>query len=141
MNKKRILFVCTHNSARSQIAEGLIREFHRDRFEAESAGTEPSTLNPFAVRAMKEIGVDISAQRSKNINEFLDEKFDYVVTVCDHAQETCPFFPGGKVIHKSFKDPAQTKGSDSDIMKVFRSSRDEIKKWLEDSFNRDESFR
>lgn len=140
MSKKKILFICTHNSARSQMAEGLIHEFYGDRYEAYSAGTEPGKLNPFTVGAMKEVGIDISSHYSKNISEFMDEKFDYVVTVCDQAKEACPFFPGGKMIHKSFKDPAQAKGSEKEIMAAFRTSRDEIKKWLEESLNKTEPF-
>ena len=94
--KKKVLFICTHNSARSQMAEGLMRTLYPDRYVVFSAGTEPRGVNPYAVKGMAEIGIDISLHRSKSLDEFLDMKFDYVVTVCDHAKQICPFFPGGK---------------------------------------------
>jgi len=126
-SKKRILFICTHNSARSQMTEGLMNHLCGDRYEAFSAGTEPSQVNPFAVRVMSEISIDISGYRAKSVQEFIEQKFDYVITVCDSAQESCPFFPGGKkILHKSFKDPAAFKGSDNEKMAVFRQTRDEI---------------
>jgi len=104
--KKRVLFICTGNSCRSQMAEGWLRHLFGDRFEAYSAGTKPGTLDPWAVRAMAEIGVDISRQRSKSLMELPDVHFDLVVTVCDSAREVCPFFPGdGKKVHRSFQDP------------------------------------
>jgi len=105
--KSRILFLCTGNSARSQMAEGLLRHMAGDRFEVFSAGTRPSGLNPNAVQAMAEVGIDISGHRSKHVDEFAGHQFDYVFTVCDNAKETCPFFPGGgKRLHQSFEDPA-----------------------------------
>jgi len=104
--KKRVLFICTHNAARSQMAEGLLRALHGDHYEAFSAGTEPGSVNASAIRAMAEIGIDISHHRSKSLKEFFDQEFDYVVTVCDHAKESCPYFPGGKkILHQSFDDP------------------------------------
>ncbi|MBN1223479.1 MAG: arsenate reductase ArsC [Candidatus Aminicenantes bacterium] len=133
--KKRILFICTHNSARSQMAEGMMKALYSDRYEAHSAGTEPSRVNPFAVRVMSELGIDISGHRSKSVQEFQDQKFDYVITVCDHAKETCPFFPGGKeILHKSFEDPAAAKGNDETKLSVFRRIRDEIRDWVDKEF-------
>ncbi|HZX10334.1 MAG TPA: arsenate reductase ArsC [Acidobacteriota bacterium] len=134
-SKKRILFICTHNSARSQMAEGLLNSLCGDIYEAFSAGTEPSQVNPFAIRVMSEIGINISRYRAKSVQEFIKQKFDYVITVCDSAQESCPFFPGGmKILHKSFKDPAAFKGSDDEKMAVFRQTRDEIRDWLDREF-------
>jgi arsenate reductase len=133
--KKRVLFICTHNSARSQIAEGLLNSLYGSRYEAHSAGIAPTAINPFAVRAMAEIGIDISANRSKSIEEFRGENFDYVVTVCDDAREACPFFPGKKVIHKSFQDPSQFRGTDDEILADVRKVRDEIKGWIESTFS------
>jgi arsenate reductase (thioredoxin) len=107
MATQRVLILCTGNSARSQMAEGLLREIAGDRFEVFSAGTRPAGLNPNAVTAMSEIGIDISRQRSKSVDEFEGQRFDYVITVCDNARESCPFFPGAvKRIHHSFQDPA-----------------------------------
>ena len=134
--KKKVLFICTHNSARSQIAEGLLNALHGDRYEAYSAGIEPTTINPHATKAMSEIGVDISKQRAKSIEEFRGKKFDYVVTVCDQAKETCPFFPGGAILHKSFEDPAQFKGTEEEILAKIRHVRDEIKGWIEKTFSK-----
>lgn len=132
--KKRILFICTRNSARSQIAEGLVNALFDNRYEAYSAGTEPGSVNSFALQAMSEIGIDITDHTSKHVNEFIDQDFDYVITVCDNANENCPFFPGGKKrIHKSFKDPATEKGDDNAKITAFRNTRDEIRKWLVES--------
>jgi arsenate reductase len=128
--KHTILFICFHNAARSQIAEGLLRTLYADRYETYSAGVEPTSVNPYAVEVMKELGIDISAQRSKSIEEFHDTTFDYVVTVCDHAKETCPFFPGKTVLHKGFTDPAAFEGSIEDTLAVFRRVRDEIQQWI-----------
>jgi arsenate reductase len=129
-DKKKVLFICTHNSARSQMAEGLLRDLFGEHYEVHSAGTEPSSVNPFAIRVMEEIGINISSHHSKNVSEFKNIKFDYVITVCDFAKESCPFFSGGIIIHKGLKDPAQAEGSREDILKEFRRSRDEIKSWL-----------
>ena len=119
--KKRVLFICTHNAARSQMAEGLLRALYGDRYEAFSAGTEPGRVSTGAIRAMAEIGIDISHHRSKSLTEFLDQEFDYVVTVCDHAKESCPYFPGGKkIIHQSFEDPSALTGTEEEIMAGFR---------------------
>jgi arsenate reductase len=125
-NKKSILFLCTHNSARSQIAEGLLRSFYGDKYNVKSAGLEPTTVNKYAIKVMKEIGIDISHQTSKSIENFTDERFDYVVTVCDNAKETCPFFPGNKLIHRGFEDPSSIRESEEEKLKAFRKIRDEI---------------
>jgi arsenate reductase (thioredoxin) len=126
--KTRVLFLCTHNSARSQMAEGLLRDLAGDQFEVMSAGTEATRVRPLAVRAMEEIGVDISGQESKTLDRYLDQPFDYVITVCDDANEACPFFPGAQSrLHWSFEDPSRAEGSDEERLEVFRRVRDEIK--------------
>lgn len=133
--KMRVLFVCTHNSARSQLAEGLTNALHGYNYEAHSAGTEPSEVNPRAVLVLLEMGIDITHHRSQSVREFLDQDFDYVITVCDHARETCPVFPGnGKLIHHSFADPAAVQGTEQEKQEAFRKARDEIKAWLETDF-------
>ncbi|EGO62464.1 arsenate reductase ArsC [Acetonema longum] len=129
--KKKILFLCTHNSARSQMAEGLLRALYGDRFEAFSAGTMATEVNPYVARAMAEIGIDISAQWSKGLTEYLNDSFDYIVTVCDGAKEACPFFPGGGVmLHQSFTNPSGFRGSDDQIMNGVRLVLSEIKGWI-----------
>jgi arsenate reductase (thioredoxin) len=126
--KARVLFLCTHNSARSQMAEGLLRNLAGDRFEAHSAGMEATHVRPLAVRAMDEIGVDISGQESKTLDRYLGEPFDYVITVCDDANEACPFFPGGaRRLHWSLPDPSAAKGTEEERLAVFRSVRDGIR--------------
>ncbi len=133
--RKKVLFVCTHNSARSQMAEGLLNSLCGKKYQAFSAGTEPSVVNPYAIQVMSEIGIDISKHRSKSINEFLEQKFEYVITVCDHANETCPFFPGGmKRLHRSFEDPASFRDNEADTRSEFRRIRDEIKGWITEEF-------
>ena len=133
--KKRVLFVCTHNSARSQMAEGLMNSLYGDRYEAHSAGTEPSEVNPRAVFVLLELGIDISHHRSKHVNEFLNLEFDYVITVCDHARESCPVFSGGKeLIHHSFVDPSSTLGPEQEMQAAFRRIRDEIRDWITTEF-------
>ncbi len=132
--KSSVLFICTHNSARSQMAEGLMNHFFGDRYRVSSAGTEATGVNPFAIQALGEIGVDISAHHSKTVGEFRGECFDTVVTVCDNARESCPFFPGKRVIHKSFRDPSHTDGSGEEVLQAFREVRDEIHAWLEEEF-------
>jgi arsenate reductase len=132
--KKRVLFLCTHNSARSQMAEGILNAFYGDRYEGCSAGVTPTKVNPYVVKSMAEIGIDISRNRSKSIEEFRGENFNYVVTVCDGAREARPFFPGEEVIHKSFEDPSQFKGSEEEILKQARRVRDEIKEWIKNKF-------
>ncbi|NIM13081.1 MAG: arsenate reductase ArsC [Candidatus Aminicenantes bacterium] len=129
--KKKLLFICTHNSARSQMAEGLVNHFWKDRCQAFSAGTQPGIVNPFAIKVMKEQGIDISNARSKNASKFIGKAFDLVVTVCDSAKEICPFFPGAKeYIHKGFPDPSQAKGDENEIIAAFRKMRDDIYIWL-----------
>ncbi len=129
---ERILFICTHNSARSQMAEGLLRHFHGDRYEVHSAGTQPSQVNPYAVQVMAEIGIDISNQRAKRTEEFRDMRLDHIITICDHAKETCPIFPGGKNYHHaSFEDPSTVDGTEGQILQAFRSMRDQINAWIE----------
>ena len=125
--KARVLFLCTHNSARSQMAEGFLRHLAGDRFDVASAGTEARGVNPLAVRAMAEHGVDITGQRSKTLDRFLDDGWDYVVTVCDSANEACPVFPRAATrVHWSFDDPSRARGSDEERVMVFRRVRDEI---------------
>jgi arsenate reductase len=129
MSKERVLILCTGNSARSQMAEGLLREVAGDRLEVFSAGTKPAGLNPNAVAALKELGIDISGQRSKSVEEFAGQQFDYVITVCDNARESCPIFPGtGKRIHRSFEDPASAPAVQQS--EKFRRVRDEIGSWI-----------
>ncbi len=129
--KQNVLILCTGNSARSQMAEGLLRTLAGDRFEVFSAGSRPSVVNPLAIRAMDERGIDIHGHRSKHLSEYLQRPFDYVITVCDNAAETCPFFPGkAERIHWSFPDPAAIEGSDEEKMASFREVRDAIEKQL-----------
>jgi arsenate reductase len=125
--KRRVLILCTGNSARSQMAEGLLRHEGGNGFEVFSAGVSPSRVRPEAIEAMREIGVDISAQRSKSVEEFAGQPFDYVITVCDNAREQCPFFPAGTTcLHWSFDDPAAVEGDEAERLAVFRRVRDEI---------------
>ena len=135
--KKRVLFICTHNSARSQMAEGLLRTMYGDEYDVYSAGTQPSNVNPHAAGVMSEIGIDISSHRSKTVDELHDMEFDYVVTVCDHAKETCPFFSGGKkYLHQSFEDPSRFRGTEEEILNGFRQVREDIKSWIQETFSR-----
>ena len=129
--KKRILILCTGNSARSQMAEGLLRHDAGDRFEIFSAGTSPGRVRPEAIAVMREAGIDISGHRSKSVDEFAGQRFDYVLTVCDNARESCPFFPGNVVtIHQSFEDPAALDASDEERLAVFRRVRDRLRPYL-----------
>ena len=131
--KKRVLILCTGNSARSQMAEGLLRHDGGGRFEVFSAGVSPSRVRPEAIEAMRELGVDISGQRSKSVEEFAGQAFDYVITVCDNAREQCPIFPAEtKRIHWSFDDPAAAAGDEAQRLAVFRRVRDEIRARLAD---------
>ena len=134
--RKRVLILCTGNSARSQMAEGLLRRDSGGRFEVFSAGVNPSRVRPEAVEAMREIGIDISGHRSKSAEEFAGQDFDYVITVCDNARETCPAFPGhAERIHHSFEDPPASGAADpEETMAVFRRVRDEIRGWLKEEF-------
>ena len=125
--KKKVLVLCTGNSARSQMAEGLLRHEGSDGFEVYSAGTKPSRVRPEAIAAMQEIGIDISGHRSKSVDEFVGRDLDLVITVCDHARETCPVFPGSvKQLHWPFEDPAAVEGSDEVRLAAFRKIRDQI---------------
>lgn len=133
--KQRALILCTANSARSQMAEGLLRELASDRFAVFSAGTRATQVNPFAVQAMQLRGIDISGQRSKALTEYLAEPFDYVITVCDNAAENCPLFPGpAERIHWGFPDPAAADGGDAERLAAFVTVRDAIearlREWL-----------
>jgi len=134
--KERVLFLCTHNSSRSQMAEGLLRNLYGDRYEVFSAGTESAGVNPNSIEVMKEVGIDISNHYSKNVKDFLDKDFDYVITVCGGAKEICPFFPGGKrQLHKDFEDPSFFSGDKKEVLAKFRKIRDELKEWIEEFFN------
>ena len=134
--KKTILFICTHNSARSQLAEGLVNHFFQNEWEAYSAGTTETFVKPLAVKALAEIGIDISHHYSKSLATFEDKEFNVVVTVCDSAKESCPHFQGKKVIHSSFKDPSNVEGTDEEKLTAFCKTRDEIKDWLSKNLNR-----
>jgi arsenate reductase (thioredoxin) len=130
--KERVLILCTGNSARSQMAEGLLKQGAADRFAVESAGTKPGSVRAEAITVMKELGIDISAQRSKHLDEFKGQAFDYVLTVCDNANESCPVFPGcAKRIHKAFEDPAAFQGTEDERLAVFRRVRDQIRTYLQ----------
>lgn len=127
-DKQSILVLCTGNSARSQMAEGIIRHLYGDRFEVFSAGTHPSLVRPEAIKAMAEIGIDISGHRSKSVEEFAGREIDYVLTVCDNARENCPYFPARtNVIHHSFDDPASVEGDEETRLSAFRKVRDQIR--------------
>ena len=129
----RVLILCTGNSARSQMAEALLRARGGHRFEVYSAGVAPKGVHPLAVQAMAEVGIDISGARSKGVTEFLGQPMDYVITVCDHANETCPVFPGAVTrLHHSFEDPAAVPGDEAARLAVFRRVRDELDEWLKD---------
>ncbi len=128
---KKVLFICTHNASRSQMAEGFLRALKGDRYEVFSAGTEPRGLSPFANRVMAEAGIDLQDHRSKSVDEFRDMAFDEVVTVCDSARESCPvFLGGGRKRHQSFPDPSLLEGPEEKILAGFRSVRDEIRDWI-----------
>ncbi len=129
--KKRILILCTGNSARSQMAEGLLRHDAGERFEVFSAGTKPSPVRPEAVFTMRELGIDISGQRSKNVDEFTGQPFDYILTVCDNAKESCPIFPGKTVaFHHNFEDPAAIEGTNEERLAGFRRVREGLREYL-----------
>jgi len=135
--KKKVLFICTHNSARSQMAEGYMKAKYGDRYEVSSGGTEVTRVHPMAIEVMKEIGIDITGHRSKLIDEFFGKGIGTVVTVCDSAQKACPFFLGAKEeIHRSFPDPSAFKGSDEEIRAGFHRVRDEIIQWIDEYFTR-----
>ena len=126
---KRVLFICTHNSARSQMAEGLVNHDLAGKVKAFSAGTDPTFVHPLAVAAMEELGIDISRQRSKSLDEFEGEKFDFVITLCDHAAESCPvFFGGTRRMHMGFPDPSGVAGTEEEKLTFFHKLRDQIRK-------------
>ncbi len=132
MTKQRVLILCTGNSARSQMAEGLLRHIGGDRFDVESAGVTPSHVRSEAIEAMREVGIVISAHRSKSVDEFTSDEFDRIITVCDNAKESCPVFPGNaERIHWSFDDPAAVDGTDEERLAAFRTIRDQIRSRLE----------
>lgn len=138
MKKLKVLFLCTHNSARSQMAEGLLRTMYGDRFEAYSAGTEVTLVNPYVIKSMAEIGIDLTSHWSKHLNEFINEDIDYVVTVCDSANEVCPYFPNAKNrLHRSFPDPAKLNGDEEKILGAVAKVREEIKSWLQETFGKE----
>ena len=147
VHKKKVLFLCTHNSARSQMAEGLLRAMHGEEYEAYSAGVAATSVDPRAVLVMKEMGIDISGQRSKTSSEFGDTIFDLAVTVCDRARQACPIcstrleLPSSlpkarEVIHRSFEDPASALGTEEEQLLAFRRVRDEIADWISQKFRR-----
>ena len=130
--RQRILFLCTHNSARSQMAEGLLRHLGGERFEAFSAGTEATFVRPLAIAAMAELGIDVSEQESKTLDRYLGEPFDAVITVCDQAAESCPVFPGAtQRLHWSFLDPSKATGTSDEQLAVYRQVRDNIREHIE----------
>jgi len=132
MSRQRVLFLCTHNSARSQMAEGLLRALGGDRFEAHSAGTEATHVRPLAIAAMTDLGIDIGSQESKTLDRYLGEPFDAVITVCDNAAEACPVFAGAKRrLHWSYADPSKATGSEAEQLAVYRTVRDAIRARIE----------
>ena len=135
--QRRVLILCTGNSARSQMAEGLVRSFGEERFEVFSAGTKPSTVRPEAIAVMSELGIDLSCHRSKHVQEFDGQHFDYVITVCDVANESCPVLPGDtERIHWSLPDPAAVEGSETERLAAFRRVRDTLAETLRDFIKR-----
>ena len=135
--KKKILFLCTHNAARSQMAEGFINARHADRYEAQSAGNEPTEVHACAIEVMADMGIDISSHRAKSLDEFDNLTFDYVVTLCADLQESCPIFPGGReYLHHAFNDPVPNAGEGAPCAS-FRRVRDQLREWLESTFDRE----
>src|SRR5438552_14063759 len=133
--RQRVLFLCTHNSARSQMAEGLLRHLAGDRFEVHSAGTEATRVHPEAIAVMAELGIDISGQSSKTLDGYVGQPFEYLITVCDQANEACPNFPGAKQrVHWSLPDPSQVSGDAEQRLAVFREVRDDIRQRINDLF-------
>jgi arsenate reductase len=132
MPAQRVLFLCTHNSARSQMAEGLLRALGGDRFEAHSAGTEATGVRPLAIRAMRELDIDISKQISKTLEPYVEQRFDHVITVCDDANESCPIFPNAAHrLHWSLPDPSKATGSETEQLAVYRQVRDDLRARIE----------
>ena len=135
MANERVLFMCIHNAARSQMAEGLFRHLYGDNFDVYSAGSDPQKVDPLAIKIMEEIGIDISSHRSKSLKEFEGHEFDYVITVCGNPYNACPFFVGGKKYFKqSFEDPSTSNGTEEEKLEFFRIIRDELKFWIEDLY-------
>ena len=135
VDRKRILFICAHNAGRSQMAEAMVNHMFDHKLEAKSGGILPSQINPLAIEVMSEMGIDISKQRSKHINELEGEKFDYVVTMCTEDEETCPFFFGGKeYMHHSFRDPSRVTGTEEEKLHKVREIRDDILSWIRGTF-------
>ncbi|HNS13450.1 MAG TPA: arsenate reductase ArsC [Bacteroidia bacterium] len=135
---KKILVLCTGNSCRSQMAEAYLRKYANEKAEVYSAGVEVHGLNPRAVQTMSEDGIDISGQTSNHVDEYSDIKFDFIITVCDHANEVCPFIPGNaKRIHQNFNDPAKASGTEAEIAESFRRTRDEIKIWCREFIDKE----
>jgi arsenate reductase (thioredoxin) len=130
-DRERVLFVCTGNRARSQMAEGLLRHIAGDKFDVYSAGTLPSGISELTIEAMREIGIDVSSQRSKSVAEFDGQRFDHVITVCDTARETCPVFPGGNQLHWSIEDPSDAEARGIPIMEAFRLAREDLHRRIE----------
>ena len=131
---KTVLFICTHNSARSQMAEAYLNRLYGDRYEAHSAGITPTRINPHVVKVMAEEGIDLSGARSKSMEEYLNRNFDLVVTVCDSARESCPISPGDELIHHAFRDPSTLRGSEDEVLAQVREIRDEIREWVTEYF-------
>ena len=137
--KKKVLFLCTGNSCRSQMAEGLLRQFHGDEYEVYSAGINPTEVNENAIKVMEEIGIDTSEQTSKHVKELTNQTFDIIITVCDNAKESCPVFPDkAERLHWSFLDPAEALGTQKDLLKAFREVRDQIKDKIKNHFSKGE---
>jgi arsenate reductase (thioredoxin) len=130
-DKERVLFVCTGNRARSQMAEGLLRHVAGNRFDVYSAGTAPSGISELTIEAMREAGIDVSSQRSKSVKEFDGQPFAYVITVCDSARESCPVFPGGQQLHWSVEDPSDAEARGVPLVDAFRSAREELRRRIE----------
>ena len=136
---KTVLFLCTHNSARSQIAEAFLNHLCGDRFKAESAGITPTQINPYVARVMAEIGISLVGHRAKSVTEFQGRTFNNVVTVCDLTREECPFFPGEIELNKSFPDPSSFTGTEEEILVKVRAVRDEIREWIDKTFCKEET--
>ncbi|MDQ7081627.1 MAG: arsenate reductase ArsC [Aquificota bacterium] len=135
MGRRRILFLCTHNSARSIMAEAIMRHMMGDAWEVHSAGTEPSGVNPVALKVLEEAGIDTDGLKSKSLEEFTGQRFDVVVTLCDSSKDACPHFPGADThIHRPFPDPSSVAGPPEEKIEAFRKVRDEISRWLEEVF-------
>jgi len=134
IRKKKILFVCRHNAARSQMAEATLNTRRGDRYEAYSAGTDPSTVHPLTVMVLQEIGIDCAGCRAKRLDELAGKDFDLVVTLCDQAREACPYVPGAAVMHQDFDNPVDVVGTEEEMLRAFRKVRDDIGRWIEKEF-------